>query len=431
MIELIKSKIGNNKKLFENFISLYILQGTNYLLPLITFPYLSRVLGPENFGLISFANAFVAYFIALTDFGFNLSATRQVAIHKSDKSKVNEIFSSVLIIKLLLSVGCLGVLLLVTSYFDKFAVHRDLYYATFGMVVGSVLFPAWFFQGVEDMRYITVLNFILRLVSTVGIFAFVRKESDYIVVQILNSSGSILVGLIALVIIFTRYKVMFRWQGYQTLLFHLKDGLYIFFTSVLTTVYNQSNIFLLGIFTNNTIVGYFAIADKLRSVILTLIAPLTAALFPYFSKLYQESISTYLQKHAQLLKFFAGATCVLFITALLLDDELIRLMAGEEFMLAVPIFKILIFSILINGVGHLYTTLFLIVKGDNLKVFRYFSFSVLTYLVGALLLYVFESINQYSLSYLLIISELCVVIFAFFHFINWGKQKIVLNKIYT
>lgn len=422
MIYIIKTKIQNNKKLFENFLSLYLLQGTNYLLPLITFPYLSRVLGPDTFGLISFANAFIAYFTAVTDYGFNLSATRQIAIHKDDKVKVEEIFNSVLLIKFFLLLVCSLIFVVLVLNIPKFEKQSVLYYYTFGIVLGSVLFPTWFFQGMEDMKYITFLNFIMRLITTIGVFLLVKKESDYIIVQILNSSGSIFISIVAILLIKFKYQVRFKLENLSTLYFYLKDGLYIFYTSILTTLYNQSNIFILGIFTNNTVVGYFAIADKLRLVILTVLSPITTALYPHFSNLFKDKPAEYLKKHQAVFKVVTGFTCILFLSALFLKEELILIVAGKQFLPAVPIFGILIFSILINGIGHLYTTLFLIVKGDNKKVFRLFSYSLLTYFTGTLFLYLLDNVNQYSLSYVLILSELCVVLCALFYFIKWKRE---------
>ena len=175
MIKRIKSKFQSqdSKKISANFMYLSILQGMNLLLPLITFPYLVRVLGIEKFGLIMFAQAFIVYFSMLADYGFNLSGIREVSSNRNNKNKLIKIFSSIMIARFVLVLIGLIFLTIVVFSFEKFSQNWELYYLTFGIVIGTALFPTWFFQGMEKMKYITVLTVIAKLIFTLSIFIFV------------------------------------------------------------------------------------------------------------------------------------------------------------------------------------------------------------------------------------------------------------------
>ncbi|REC73941.1 oligosaccharide flippase family protein, partial [Chryseobacterium rhizosphaerae] len=168
MINRIK-KIFNTKDkkaLLENFVSLSALQLVGMLLPLITLPYILRVIGFEKYGVIVFSASLIAYFTALTDFSFRITATRDVAIYRDSPKKLNIIYSKVLTIKTLFLLISWLIIAIVVCLYPPFYENKEIYFYTSLLLLGYVLFPEWFFQGIEKMRYITYLNLGIKLFFT-------------------------------------------------------------------------------------------------------------------------------------------------------------------------------------------------------------------------------------------------------------------------
>lgn len=295
----------DKKVVANNLISLSLLQGSNYILPLLTLPYLIRIIGTEYFGLLSFATATVNYFGVLTDYGFNLSATRAVSINRNNKDKLIEIFSSVMIIKIVflaLSFVLLSILIFTLDRFNKYWI---IYYFTFGTIIGQSLFPVWFFQGMERMKYITYLNIIAKSIFTAAVFIFVRIKNDFYLVPILTSIGYILAGIMSLWVIGNKFKVVFKFQSMNNLKYYLKDGWHMFVATSFSSLYRESNTFILGLFASETTVGYFAISEKIVKSIQSIQTPIGQALFPFLSNKEDDKIlDNVILKYAHLVFIF-------------------------------------------------------------------------------------------------------------------------------
>ncbi|MCB1196069.1 oligosaccharide flippase family protein [bacterium] len=238
----------------------------------------------EKFGIVSFAQAFIQYFIIATDYGFNLSAPREISIHHKDPHKISEIFSSVMILKLFFLFISILILLSVICIIPKFQEDSNIYLFSFGMVAGYILFPAWFFQGMEKMGYITTLNIIAKLIFTISIFIFVRSESDYYKVPLINSLGFITTGIIALWIVFKTFRVKLQFPDTTILISHLKNSFYFFLSRISVSIYTISNTFILGLLTTNTLTGYYEAANKLIKAVSALNQPIVNAIYPYMCR---------------------------------------------------------------------------------------------------------------------------------------------------
>lgn len=215
-MDLYKKIVNFKSILFKNFLSLSSIQMLNYLIPLATFPYILRILHADKFGLIVFSQAFIQFFVLFTDYGFNLSATQSISVNRDDAKKVSRIFSSVMSIKVFLMFVTFLVLLAIIFTFDKFSSEKVLYLITFSAVLGSVLFPVWLYQGLEQMRAIPFIQFIPRLISGVLLFVFVKKSGDYIAVALLYSASAIVTGIAGIIYGAVKFRIHFGYPASLT-----------------------------------------------------------------------------------------------------------------------------------------------------------------------------------------------------------------------
>ncbi len=381
----------DKKRLLSNFMSLSILQGANYLLPLITFPYLVRVLGVEYFGLLAFATATIAYFNIITDYGFNLTATREISIHREDKEKVTEIFSSVMTIKFGLMLLSFLLLSLLVCSFEKFSRDWEIYFLTFGAVVGQMLFPVWFFQGMERMKYITYLNIFARLLFTVAIFIFVRKQSDYFMVPILNSLGVLAAGYWSFNIVKRDFGISFKKQKRETLLYHFKDANHIFIANVAISLYTISTTFILGLFTNNTIVGYYAGAEKIIQAFKGLMTPISQTVYPYISKKFSISTENGLRFLKRMTKYVGAITGVISLLILVFSKPLVTIILGAQYYNSIIVLQLLSFTVFMIGLSNIYAVQGLYALGQQKVVMRFIVIiSIIHFLIALVIIYLFQ-----------------------------------------
>jgi len=395
------------KVLVSNFLALGVVQGLNFLLPLLVVPYLLYTLGVEIFGLLAMATAFSTYFMILSDYGFNVTATREISIHREDTKKLNEIFSAVMQIKILLMFIGFAILLLSLWLFNSLANDALIYLLTFGMVIGEVLFPIWFFQGIEKMGYIAILNIVAKLFFLLAIFIFVEGKEDAYLVPLFNSLGFILVGIISLFYMYTKFTIRFVWQPYRVLRRYFIMGWHIFLSKLAVTLYSSSNIFILGLFTNHLLVGYYAVAYKVISALVSLGDILNQVIFPYLSKKWIENKEIYYGLFYRFLKWIVIGmfflSFILFFTA----EDIVYLLAGKETPITIELLQIMSLFLTIAPLGGLYSQSF-VTQGESVYVTKstFWTLCVNMLLIGIL-------IPLYGV-YGLAIAEVLVKVFHFY-----------------
>lgn len=280
MIKNVKVKIVNNKKLMVNFSYLSILQVFNMALPLITYPYLIRVLGNELYGLVIFAQAIITYLVILVNFGFDTTATKEISVHRSNPKKISEIVSSVFIIKAVLFILTFLLLVIILFFLPQSNGYKLLFFYTQWLCLYALIFPQWYFLGLERMKYITLFNLISRILFVVLIFVFIKKREDFLLVPLINGAGAFLAGLGALYIVFRTDKVLFKLQSMKTLFLYLKEGMPFFSSEFIIAFKDKMNFLFIGIGLGMHEVAVYDLGTKIMNLFIAPVGIVNAAIYP-------------------------------------------------------------------------------------------------------------------------------------------------------
>lgn len=347
-----KSKDG--KTVFANFGYLSLLQVAGYVFPLISMPYLARVIGADGFGKIAFASAIVVWIQTISDWGFNLTATRDVAQNRDNKELVSRIFSNVLWARSVLTLLSGIILLLVVLLVPYLRENADIIFVTFLLVPGYILFPEWFFQAIEKMKYTTFFNLLLKLVFTVAVFVFIHKREDYLMQPLLTTIGYLLCGFGALYLIFKKWGYTLYKPQWSEIFKTIRNSTYVFINNLMPNLYNSFSVMLLGFFGGSTANGIYDGGNRFPVIFYQFQSVLSRAFYPFLSRRPD--------KHSFYAKLNIVSALIGAVFLILLSPLFIKIMLGDEFEKSVVVMQILSFSVVFLAMDYTYGTNFLIIN---------------------------------------------------------------------
>lgn len=273
----------------RNIASLFLWQLASYVLPLLTFPYLTRVIGPAGFGTLGYALAIIAYGALLTDWGFALSASQEVARHQNDSEHISKIFWNTMLAKLLLALTTLLLLLLAIFLLPSLSEMAPVLLAAWGTVLGSVLTLTWLLQGLECMERFVAAALLGRIVTIPLVFLLVHKPDDVWLAALIQSLGALVSGGVSIWLV-ARLRII-RWvkpslAGARE---QLLRGWEVFLGTAAVSLYTVSNTVVLGALAGTREVGFFTSADKLKTAAQGLVSPISQAVYPRANALFARS----------------------------------------------------------------------------------------------------------------------------------------------
>ncbi|MDO4728196.1 MAG: oligosaccharide flippase family protein [Bacteroidota bacterium] len=278
------------KGLFRNTMYLYLVQGLNYILPMLVLPYLIKTLSIVSFGIYSFVFAFSQIVLLFVDFGFNISATKKIAENHNDNQFVKQIFWNVIFVKSILAIISLLITLLVVLLASKWAIYTEGILLSFVMIVSNVFFPLWWFQGLNKMKTLSIINAVSKVFTYPLIFVFVVAATDHNKAIIIQSMSFLIASILAFVYIRRHYPYYFRQLELRNRIKYfgseIKDSYQIFLSNSTTTLYTNSLTLILGCFYSSYHVGLFGAMERIvRVVCFGILGPINQAVFPFLVQL--------------------------------------------------------------------------------------------------------------------------------------------------
>lgn len=285
----------NNRKVFlENFFSLSVLQLVTNALPIITIPYLTRTIGLEGFGIYVFIQALINFLDILVSYGFRVSATDEIAKNSESPVVVSQIFWTVIFTKLCLLVCTILLVVIGIVFIPTFSNNSHLIFLGMPLLLGNLLFPVWLFQGLQNMKFITIVHLVSKSFFVVMIFLFVKDSSDIGTAILLYASGALIAGFLSLSVAIRKFDLKFYVPNLKGITNQLKNGRNIFFAQLMVSFYTTINIIVLGLFHPGAIVAAYALGDKVYRLVGSLSAPFNRAIFPVLSAKYTDNKTNYL-----------------------------------------------------------------------------------------------------------------------------------------
>ena len=338
---------SDKKVLLENSIAIALTQIVSYVIPLVSLPYLSRVLGVEKFGIVFWAQSCIMYFRIFTEYGFNLSAVREIAVNHANKQKISEIFNAVLGAKFILISISLIVLTCMILVIPQFRKEWLLFYLTFFLVVGDAIYPMWYFQGIEHMKYVTFLKIVSQIIFLLLIFIFVKSSDDYLLVAVLNSLGFIVAGVIGVYMAVKRFDLKLALPRWNDIKQEFKYSTEFFFARASETFYTNTNSFVLGLVATPILVGYYVAAEKILQAVHNLTAPVGIALYPFIAK--TKNVTVYKKI------FYLTAFSMLLIIGIVwfIAPDLIKIFYGNDMLPAYKTLRIFCATVLFSSISGL------------------------------------------------------------------------------
>jgi len=343
-----------DRLLVRNLISMLLWQGGNYIIPLVTLPYLSRVLGVGTFGDVAFAYAIVAYFTLVTEWGFGLSATRLISTNAHDREAVNKIFWETLAAKCLLAALSLATLFATTMIIPSLYAIRYLVWAAAISVIANAITVNWCLQGLERLDFFAVGSLLGRALTIPLTLLLVHTPEDATVSIVIQAGCYLFSGVLSVYLLARTNYIKAPAASLKGAYAQLLHGGDVFLSTAAVNFYTTTNIVILGSLSDNTGVGNYSGADRIKTAAQGVISPVGNAVYPRVARLMAEDPARAFRFLDWLFLIQGLVTLVISLVLFWLAPLAVRIILGVDYVGAVPILHWLAWLPFVIGLSNIF-----------------------------------------------------------------------------
>lgn len=373
------------KSLAKNYLFNILKTTMGILFPLITFPYATRVLGVESIGKINYATSIVSYFLLLSMLGLQTYAIREGAGYREDENALNKFGTEMFLINSFLTVFAYAAFFVCLLLVPKFSEYRMLLVISSITIVFNTMGFNWLYNVFEEYAYITVRAILFQLISLAALFLLVKRAEDYYIyaaITVFASAGSNVCNFVRM----RRYMRLFPGGKYE-LKKHMKPIITIFGMSVAGTIYQDSDITIIGYMKGDAAVGLYSAAVKIMYVLTNMISSLGAVILPRMAYYIKSGRKNQFDKlTGQTIQFVLMLTFPIAAGVFLLSKDILLLVCGQEFADAYPALEILAFNIILSPLNGVVVNQLFITMGKEKTSLKVMIISCLFNIVTNILL---------------------------------------------
>lgn len=368
----------------KNFIYQTAYQILTVITPLITAPYIARVLGAENIGISAYTYSIVGYFINFATLGISNYANRSLSILRDDKEKLSTTFCAIFLMHLIVCILSVLIFLVYCIFFEQ---NYIMIFLIQGIHLLSCFFDiSWLYFGLEEFKLITIRNIILKLLSVVCMFIFVRSDND-LVSYCLILAISTLLSQIILWFKVNKY-IEFKKVKMKDALIHLKPMLILFLPVISVFIYKYMDKTMLGQISTMQEVGYYENSEKIINICLGVITALGTVMLPRMALLYnkkeEKKINYYLRYGFMISSFLS---CGMSFGLLLIAKEFIPFFFGEDYVSCIPLTSVLAFSLIFSAFSSMIKSAYLLPnKRDKSFTVTLFIGAIVNFVINLILI---------------------------------------------